>query len=122
MFDGRAEEAMNFYLSVFDGARITSLERFGPEGPGKPGTIYSAFLEVGGNRLRFFDSPMKHAFTFTPAISLFISGLDEAAQERIYTALSDQGQALMPLAEYPGIKRFAWVQDRFGVSWQLSLL
>ena len=121
MFEGRAEEAMNFYVSVFDGSKIVSIERFGPEGPGKEGSVLSGILELGGHRLRCFDSPVKHAFTFTPAISLFISDLDEVTQERIFNALSDKGQVLMPLAEYPGMKRFAWVQDRFGVSWQLSL-
>jgi predicted 3-demethylubiquinone-9 3-methyltransferase (glyoxalase superfamily) len=66
------------------------------------------------------DSAGEHAFTFTPAISIFIDcGRDEMVDE-LFKKLSDGGTVLMPLREYPFSPRFAWVEDRYGVSWQLN--
>lgn len=67
------------------------------------------------------DSPMKHGFTFTPAISLFVQCADEAELNRLYAALADGGAELMPLGNYGFSPKFGWVNDRFGVSWQLNL-
>ena len=69
MFEGKAEEAMNFYASLIPDARIEILERFGPEGPGAEGTILHAELVLKDQRLRLFDSPVPHAFGFTPSFS-----------------------------------------------------
>ena len=59
-------------------------------------------------------------FTFTPAISLFVSCADKAKIAHYFTVLAEGGQVLMPLDTYPFSPKFGWVQDRFGVSWQLS--
>lgn len=62
---------------------------------------------------------MKHAFSFTPAISFAVACEDEAEVDRLFAALSQGGQVLMDLGAYPFAKRFGWVNDKFGVSWQL---
>ena len=68
------------------------------------------------------DSPAKHAFTFTPAISIFVNCTSENDIDTLFEKLSEGGQVLMPLSPYPFSKKFAWTNDRFGVSWQINLL
>ncbi len=121
MFEGKAEAAMRFYVTLFPDSRIDRIEPFGPEGPGAEGTVMHGELVLNGQRLRCFDSPVSHAFTFTPSISLFVDCSDEAEIDRLFAALSDGGEVMMELAEYPFAARFAWLADRYGVSWQLSL-
>ncbi len=121
MFEGKAEEAMTFYTSLFDGARIESVTRYGPDGPGTEGSVELATFSLGGQRFMCIDSPVKHGFTFTPAVSLFVRCDDEAEIDRLYAALAEQGTELMPLGSYGFSTRFGWVNDRFGVSWQLNL-
>jgi predicted 3-demethylubiquinone-9 3-methyltransferase (glyoxalase superfamily) len=120
MFQGNAEEAMSFYRSVFPGMELASQTRYGPEAPGAEGSTL-ATLTLAGQTILCLDSPVKHAFTFTPAFSLFVDCEDEAEIERVATALAEGGQWLMPLGSYGFSRRFAWVNDRFGVSWQLNL-
>ncbi|HMH65981.1 MAG TPA: VOC family protein [Rhizomicrobium sp.] len=119
MFEGAAEAAMNFYVSLFAGASIQSIARFGPEGPGKEGSVMTGILSLNGQTIMFLDSPVKHAFTFTPAISLFVECQSVEEIDRLFAVLSDGGQVLMPLDAYPFAQRFGWTNDRFGVSWQL---
>jgi predicted 3-demethylubiquinone-9 3-methyltransferase (glyoxalase superfamily) len=121
MFEGEAEEAMKLYESLFDGAEVTSIERWGADEAGAEGTVQRASLRLAGQTLIFFDSPVEHGFGFTPAISLFVDCESEQEVDRLFAALSDGGQVLMGLDAYPFSKRFAWVNDRFGVSWQLNL-
>jgi len=121
MFEGRAEEAMTFYTTLFDDAAIESIARYGPEGPGKEGSVVQATFTLAGQRVMCIDSAVKHAFTFTPAISLFVTCATEGDLDRRYETLLEGGQALMPLGDYGFSRKFGWVQDRFGVSWQLNL-
>lgn len=67
------------------------------------------------------DSPVHHAFKFTPASSLFVDCASESVIERIARDLSDGGEVLMPLSNYGFSRKFTWLNDRFGVSWQLNL-
>lgn len=120
MFEGRAEEAMTFYVSLFPGARIDAIARYGPGEAGPEGTVMRASFTLGTQTIMCIDSPIAHAFTFTPAFSLFVQCESEAELERQYAALIEGGAALMPLDNYGFSRRFGWVNDRFGVSWQLN--
>jgi predicted 3-demethylubiquinone-9 3-methyltransferase (glyoxalase superfamily) len=121
MFEGRAEAAMRFYVSLFADGEVLGLERHGPGQPGLEGKVLRGRFRVGGQTVMCFDSPVAHAFTFTPASSLFVECEDEAQIERLDAALGDGGEALMPLGDYGFSRKFAWLNDRFGVSWQLNL-
>jgi predicted 3-demethylubiquinone-9 3-methyltransferase (glyoxalase superfamily) len=121
MFEGDAEEALGLYVSAFDDAEVVEVRRFGDDGAGAAGTIEAAVLRLGDQRVRLFDSPVEHGFGFTPAVSLFVE-LDSAAEvDAAFATLSAGGGVLMPLDAYPFSPRFAWINDRFGVSWQLSV-
>ena len=121
MFEGNAEEAMTFYISLFDDAEVVNITRYGADGPGADGSVQQATFALAGEQFMCIDSPVKHEFGFTPAISLFVQCQDEAEIDRLYTALADQGSELMPLGDYGFSAKFGWVNDRFGVSWQLNL-
>lgn len=111
---------MRLYASVFHDAEITQLDRFGAGESSPEGTVRLGLLRIGNNVIRCFDSPDVHAFTFTPAVSLFVNCDSAAEVDRLSEALGERGQTFMPLDRYPFAERFAWVADRFGVSWQLS--
>lgn len=121
MFEGAAEEAANFYVSVFRDSSIQSIERYDPGEPGAPGSVKQCHFTVAGLRLRCFDSPVKHAFTFTPSVSLFVECESEAELDAAFATLSAGGKILMPPDSYGFSAKFAWINDRFGVSWQLNL-
>lgn len=121
MFEGRAGEALTLYTSLFAGSEVVSLERYGPGGPGPEGSIKLAEAVLGGLRLRVSDSPVRHAFSFTPSVSLFVDCAEDAELRRLHAGLAEGGAELMPLGDYGFSALFGWVNDRFGVSWQLNL-
>ncbi|QDU58934.1 VOC family protein [Aeoliella mucimassa] len=121
MFEGQAEEAMKLYLSLFPDAAIESVEKYGPDEMGKPGTVKLASFTLAGQRVMCIDSPADHDFTFTPSMSLFVDCEDEPQLEKLFAELSKEGKVMMPLGDYGFSQKFGWVSDRFGVSWQLNL-
>ncbi|WP_202914561.1 VOC family protein [Paenibacillus antri] len=121
MFTGQAEEAMNYYVSLFDDSEIRAVHRFGPNEAGPEGSVMHATFALKGQTFMCIDSVAQHAFTFTPSISLFVECDSEAEIDRLYASLTDGGAALMPLSPTPVSAKFGWVQDRYGVSWQLNL-
>jgi predicted 3-demethylubiquinone-9 3-methyltransferase (glyoxalase superfamily) len=121
MFEGAAEEAMTFYVSLFGDSAITQIERYRPGEMGAEGTVKVASFTLAGREFICIDSPAKHGFTFTPAMSLFVECENEAELEAAFNRLSDGGNVLMPLDNYGFSTRFGWLTDRFGVSWQLNL-
>lgn len=121
MFTGRAEQAMTFYTSLFDDGHIVDITRFGPDGPGAEGTVQVARFSLAGQEFLCTDSPPVHDFTFTPSFSVWIETESEDEIERLFEALGDGGSQLMPLDDYGFSRRFGWLNDRFGVSWQLNL-
>jgi len=121
MFEGRAEEAMSFYVSLFADGRIDEIARYGAGQPGAEGSVRLARFTVAGQSVMCIDSPAKHAFGFTPSVSLFITCEDEAEFKTLTTALAEGGQWLMPPDDYGFSRRFGWCNDRFGVSWQINL-
>lgn len=121
MFQGDAEPAVRLYVSLFSDGRLDEFTRYGAEGPGPEGKVQAALFTIGGQQVMALDSPISHGFTFTPSVSLFVECSDEAEIDRVYAALLEGGVELMPLGEYGFSRKFGWVNDRFGVSWQLNL-
>jgi predicted 3-demethylubiquinone-9 3-methyltransferase (glyoxalase superfamily) len=121
MFEGKAEEAMRFYVSLFADGKILDVDRWAPGEPGPEGSFKKATFSVAGQTVICFDSPVKHNFTFTPAFSLFVDCESEDQLRGLCAALIEGGAALMPLGNYGFSRLFVWLNDRFGVSWQLNL-
>jgi predicted 3-demethylubiquinone-9 3-methyltransferase (glyoxalase superfamily) len=121
LFEGKAEEAMTFWTSLIPGSTVGDVVRYGPGSGAAEGTVMRATFTVGGQTVACTDSALKHAFTFTPAFSFFVTVDSEEEVRRLTDALSEDGATLMPLGDYGFSRLFAWVSDRFGVSWQLNL-
>lgn len=118
---GKAQTAIEFYVSLFPESSVERLDHYGPGEPGPEGAVRLAVFHLKGRRFMAIDSPAPHAFNFTPSISLFVDCDSEEDLKRLYDALGEDGQVLMPLDNYGFSQRFGWVNDRFGVSWQLNL-
>ncbi|TQN28767.1 putative 3-demethylubiquinone-9 3-methyltransferase (glyoxalase superfamily) [Haloactinospora alba] len=121
MFEGAAEEAMTFYVSLFEDSEILDITRYGAGEAGPEGSVWHASFSLAGQRFMCIDSHVSHGFGFTPSMSLFVQCGTEEEIDRLHTALSDGGETLMPPDSYGFSAKFAWVNDRFGVSWQLNL-
>lgn len=129
-FDSQAEEAMNFYSSVFPDAKVVSIQRYpenaeDPHLQGMEGKVLHGVFEISGHQFMTIDGgPL---FKFNPSISFFLNfdpSTDANASqnlENIWNQLIKDGVALMDLGEYPFSKKYGWVQDKYGVSWQLIL-
>lgn len=114
MYQGACEAALTFYALVIPGARIVALEK-------KPdGTVAMARLAIAGLEILANDSPPVHAFEFTPSTSTFLTVDAPDEVDALAAALGEGGTLLMPADDYGFSRRFAWVRDRFGVSWQLN--
>lgn len=120
MFQGQAEAAIQLYASVFKGTEIIAMVKYGPEQPELEGKIANAVLSIHGQTFYCNDSVIKHEFTFTPSISMFIECETEEELDEAFAKLAENGQVLMPVDNHGFSKRFGWVQDAFGVSWQLN--
>lgn len=106
-FDGKAEEAANFYVSIFKNSKIESLSRYGEEGPGPEGTVMSATFQLDGQEfIALNGGPL---FTFSPAISFFVHCETQQEVDELWEKLSEGGET----------QQCGWLKDKFGVSWQV---
>ena len=121
MFEGCAEEAMEFYTSTFKNAEVLNVTRYGKDSAGSEGSVQQASFVLNGQEFMCIDSNIKHAFSFTPSLSLFVKCTSDDEIQELFAKLSDGGNILMPLNNYPFSKRFGWLSDKFGVNWQLNL-
>ncbi len=119
---GKARQAIDFYASFFPQARIERIDLWGPGEGQAEGTVKTAILVLNERRFMVSENTLPHAFNFTPSMSLFVECDSEEEVDRLFSALSDGGSALMPLGDYGFSRRFGWVADRFGITWQLSLV
>ncbi|HLR14816.1 MAG TPA: VOC family protein [Bacillota bacterium] len=119
--DGKAEEAMRFYTSLIEDSEITNIIRYGANESGEEGTVMQANFTLKGQQFMCIDSNVKHEFSFTPSFSIYVTCEIEKEIDLLYQKLSEGGQALMPLDDYGFSKKFGWLNDCFGVSWQLNL-
>lgn len=107
-FDGKAEEAARFYVSVFPSSRIVQVDRWGEGAPFPKGSVMGVEFELEGLRFSALNGgPM---FTFTPAISFFVSCETQAEIDALWDRL---------LAGGGKPQQCGWLTDRFGVSWQI---
>jgi predicted 3-demethylubiquinone-9 3-methyltransferase (glyoxalase superfamily) len=121
MFQGNAEGAMEYYTSLIEDSEITSIIRYGANEAGEEGSVMQATLSLKGQEFMCIDSNVKHEFTFTPSFSIFITCDSEEEIDSLYENLIKGGEALMPLDDYSFSKKFGWIVDKFGVSWQFNL-
>jgi predicted 3-demethylubiquinone-9 3-methyltransferase (glyoxalase superfamily) len=106
-FDNKAEEAMNFYVSVFKNSKVVGVSRYGDAGPGPKGSVMTATFEIEGQR--FIALNGGPTFTFTPAISLFVNCETQQEVDDLWAKLSAGGRE----------DRCGWLQDKYGLSWQI---
>lgn len=119
---GKGQAALDFYVATVPDSRIESVEHFGAGGGAGPeGTILRAHAVIAGQKVMAHDSFITHGFDFTPSWSFFLDVGDRAEFDRLFAALSEGGGVLMPPDAYGWSSRFAWISDRFGISWQVNL-
>lgn len=106
-FDYQAEEAMKFYTSIFKNSKITSLTKYGKEGPGKEGTVMTGTFQIEGQD--FYALNGGPAFNFTPAISFFVNCETQQEIDELWNKLLAGGKE----------EQCGWLKDKFGVSWQI---
>lgn len=121
MFQGDCEAAMNLYAATIPDCEITLITRWEAGGQGPEGTVQMATFRIGELTVMTFDSPPVHQFTFTPAASIWLTCASEDDYETILAGLGEDGTFLMPDDNYGFSRRYAWLNDRYGVSWQVSL-
>lgn len=120
MFQGKkAQEAIDFYIDVIPNSQIEEVEHWGDTYPQFSDGIKFATVTIGGQKVVVSDSPIEHAFDFTPSFSFLIECESEEELESFAGALGEDGQVLMPIGDYGFSQKFTFVVDRFGVSWQL---
>lgn len=122
-FDSNAEDAMKFYASVFDNAKLGAIAHYGEAGHEvhhRPkDSVMTVLLTIDGQELMGLNGGP--VFTINPAISFYVSCKAQQEIDNLYKKLSDGGSVLMELKKYPFSEKYAWVCDKFGVSWQLIL-
>jgi predicted 3-demethylubiquinone-9 3-methyltransferase (glyoxalase superfamily) len=119
---GKAEEAINFYISLFPDSEIKNMEKWKAGEPGgQEGLVKQAVFTLSGQEYMASENSMDHKFNFTPAISIYVNCENEAEIDKLFQELSNGGQQMMPLGDYGFSKKFGWTADKYGVSWQLNL-
>jgi predicted 3-demethylubiquinone-9 3-methyltransferase (glyoxalase superfamily) len=106
-FDGKAEEAMDFYTSIFENSRVINVTRYGEAGPGPKGTVMSATFELLGREFIALNGGPH--FSFTPAISFFVTCKTQAEVDTLWEKLVAGGKP----------QRCGWLTDKYGLSWQI---
>lgn len=106
-YDGRAEEAVKFYTSIFKNSRIGTVRRYGDAGPGPKGAVMLVEFQLEGQDFMALNGGPH--YTFTPAISLFVNCETQQEVDELWEKLSAGGKTI----------ECGWLQDKFGVSWQI---
>ena len=106
-FDDQAEEAVNFYVSIFKNSRIGDIVRYGDTGPGPKGQVMTVDFQLAGQQFAALNGGPH--FKFTEAISLVVNCETQAEVDEYWEKLSEGGQKV----------QCGWVKDRFGLSWQI---
>lgn len=108
-FDDQAEEAANFYVSIFKNSRITDLRRYGDAGPGPEGRVMTVAFELDGNEFTALNGGPQEGFNFTPAMSLMVNCKTQDEVDYYWRKLTEGGKEI----------QCGWLTDRFGITWQV---
>jgi predicted 3-demethylubiquinone-9 3-methyltransferase (glyoxalase superfamily) len=106
-FDGKAEEAMNVYVSVFKNSKLGNVTRYGEAGPGPKGTVMSATFQLDGQE--FYALNGGPHFSFSPAVSFFVNCETQQEVDELWEKLSAGGEK----------QKCGWLKDKYGLSWQV---
>lgn len=106
-FDGRAEEAMNFYTAIFKNSKVNSITRYGEAGPGKKGSVLTASFEVEGKEFLALNGGPE--FKFSPPVSFIVYCKTQDEIDTYWSKLLEGGSP----------QECGWLTDKFGVSWQV---
>ncbi|MGC1188031.1 MAG: VOC family protein [Candidatus Acidiferrales bacterium] len=106
-FDGKAEEAVNFYVSIFKNSKVAGITRYGDAGPGPKGSVMTATFELDGEKFVALNGGP--AYTFTPAISFVVNCETQEEVDDYWAKLSAGGKEV----------QCGWLQDKYGLSWQI---
>src|SRR5690625_4223917 len=120
-FEDQAEEAVNFYTSLFEEAETGSITRYAEEGQDvhgqEAGTVMTVDFELAGFKMIALNGGPH--FRFTPAISFYVTCETEEEVDELWQKLSESGTAMMPLEQYDWSEKYGWEQDRYGLTWQI---
>lgn len=118
---GKAEDAINFYVSLFSNSEVKHIEKWKQGEPGgEEGLVKHALFTLGGQEYMASENRMDHQFSFTPAISIYVKCETEDELNHLFEKLSEGGRVMMPPSDYGFSKKFGWTADKYGVSWQLN--
>jgi predicted 3-demethylubiquinone-9 3-methyltransferase (glyoxalase superfamily) len=106
-FDGQAEDAANFYVSIFENAKILSVSRYGEEAPGTTGTVMTVSFELDGQKFVALNGGPE--YKFTPAISFSIDCKTQQEVDHFWNRLSEGGET----------SQCGWLDDKYGITWQV---
>lgn len=118
-FDHQAEEAVTFYTSLFKDSSIDSVARYSEAGPGAAGGVMTMNFTLEGQKFTALNGGP--VFTFNPGISFFVTLESQAEVTKLWQQLAEDGEVLMPFQGYDWSEKYGWLNDKYGVSWQISL-
>ncbi|WP_281190820.1 VOC family protein [Staphylococcus schleiferi] len=122
MFNGNAEEAIQRYTSLFQDSEIITMVKYDDTIPEQAGKIQHSIFTLNGQVFMAIDNMNGAEIEMNPAMSLYVTVKDQFEMDTLYNGLKDGGAILMPKTEMPPqYREFAWVQDKFGVNFQLAL-
>jgi predicted 3-demethylubiquinone-9 3-methyltransferase (glyoxalase superfamily) len=106
-FNGQAEEATNFYVSIFTNSKVLTHTRYGDAGPGTKGTVMITTFELNGQQFHALNGGPQ--FQFSPAISFLVNCETQQEVDHFWEKLSEGGE----------MRQCGWLQDKYGISWQI---
>lgn len=121
LFQGDAEAALNLYKQTFRDIEVNQIHRYPSDSGEMAGKLLPTRVRIGDHQLMLADTPNPHEFTFTPSTSIYINFESEEELIEVHDMLCDGGDVLMPLDDYGFSEQYAWINDPYGVSWQLNL-
>lgn len=121
MFKGNSEEAVNFYNTVFKDSEIAHISYYNETEDNNEKKVSFGIFKLEGQEILFMDSSVEHDFTFNPSVSIYLNCYTEDEIDTVFKKLSEDGKILIPLDIYDFSRKYGWLEDKYGISWQLNL-